>query len=143
MAFQIKRDNLFAVFLCFGMLMTIQSSETDMHRLKYVKNSLEDPFNDKTIDFHESFKGGLIVGYVFSLSCFVMLTCMFYSKCVQFNKRKNNHLNKAKELGKYICSIMSRKTRMATNQMHELLHPWLARKEIKEVLYSIKYIFFK
>lgn len=137
MAFQIRRDNLFAVFLCIGMLMTVQSSETDMYRLKYIKNSLEDPFNDKSIDFHESFKGGLIVGYVFSLSCSVMLTCMIYSKCVQFNKRKNNNLNKAKELGKYICSIMSTRTRMVTNQMHELLHPWLARKEIKEVLYSL------
>nr|WIL59866.1 nodulation protein [Melilotus officinalis] len=133
MAFQIKRDNLFQIFLFLGMLMTIQSSESDIYRLKSIKNSLEDPFNDNPNDFHQSFKGGLIVGYVFSLTCSVMLTCIFYSKCVQFKKKKNSRLNKAKELGKYICSITSRRTRMIGNQMHEFLHPWLAHKEIKEI----------
>lgn len=43
--------------------------------------------HNKPNHFLQSFKSGLIVGYVFSLTCSVMLTCIFYSKCVQFKKK--------------------------------------------------------
>ncbi|GAU29486.1 hypothetical protein TSUD_65220 [Trifolium subterraneum] len=88
--------------------------------------------SDKCSDFLHSFKSGLIVGYVFSLTCSVMLTFMFYSKCVQF-KKKNNYVNKAKELGKYVCSIVSRRTQVVVNQVHKYLQPRLEHKEIKEI----------
>jgi len=91
----------------------------------------------KPNDFLQSFKSGLIVGYVFSLTCYVMLTCMFYSKCVQLTKTENNHINKADEFGKCICSIVSRRTRVVANHVHEYLDPWLAHKESKEVLSSL------
>ena len=93
--------------------------------------------HNKPNHFLQSFKSGLIVGYVFSLTCSVMLTCIFYSKCVQSKKKeKNNHVNKANELGNYICSIVSRRTRVLVNQVHEYLHPRLVHKESKEVLSS-------
>ncbi|CAJ2678296.1 unnamed protein product [Trifolium pratense] len=92
---------------------------------------------DKQDDFHQSFKGGLIIGYVFSFIFSVMVTCMFYSKCAhwvhQLKKRKNIPLNKAKELGKYVCSIASRRTRMVVNQMHELLNSQMVHNERKEI----------
>lgn len=87
----------------------------------------------KPNDFLQSFKSGLIVGYVFSLTCYVMLTCMFYSKCVQLTKKENNHINKANEFGKCICSIVSRRSRVVANHVHEYLHPWLTHKESKEM----------
>jgi len=94
--------------------------------------------HDKHGDFHQSFKSGLIVGYVFSLISSVTLTCIFYSKCAhlvhQSKKKKNNHLNKAIELGKHIISITSRRTQMVADQMHQLLHSWIVHKETKEVL---------
>jgi excinuclease UvrABC nuclease subunit len=65
-----------------------------------------------------------------------MLTCMFYSKCVQFKKTKNNDVIKAHELGKYVCSIVNRRTHVVVNQVHEYLQPWLEHKESKEVLSS-------
>ncbi|CAJ2678288.1 unnamed protein product [Trifolium pratense] len=92
---------------------------------------------DKQDDFHQSFKGGLIIGYVFSFIFSVMITCMFYSKCAhwvhQLKKRKNIPLNKAKELGKYVCYITSRRTRTVVNQMHELLNSQIVHNERKEI----------
>jgi hypothetical protein len=101
---------------------------------------------DKQDDFHQSFKGGLIVGYVFSFIFSVMITCMFYSKCAhwvhQLKKRKNIPVNKAKELGKYICSITRRRTQTVVNHMHELLNSRTVHKERKEVLnLFINYLF--
>ncbi|GAU29490.1 hypothetical protein TSUD_65260 [Trifolium subterraneum] len=103
-------------------------------------NSLEDPFDDKPNDFHQSIKGGLIVGYVFSVSCSVMLTCIFnskYARWVQLKKKKktSNHLieGKAKKLGKYISFIISRRTQMVVNQMNELVNFRLIHKESKEI----------
>ncbi|XP_058730961.1 probably inactive leucine-rich repeat receptor-like protein kinase At5g48380 isoform X2 [Vicia villosa] len=90
---------------------------------------------DKHGDFYHSFKDGLIVGYV-SLFFFVMVTCMFYSKFAHWVhklKTKNNDLNKAIELGQYICSIISIRKQMVVNQIHELLYMWLAFKERKEI----------
>jgi hypothetical protein len=70
--------------------------------------------HNKLDDFHQSFKGGFIIGYVFSFIFSVMITSMFYSKCAhwvhQLKNRKSIIINKAKELGTYICSITSRRT---------------------------------
>lgn len=133
MAFQIKRDILFQAFLCslFSILMTSQGVVTDIFCLKSVKDSLEDPSN------FLSFKGGLIVGFAFSLTCSVMVACVSYysncAPCLQPRKKRNSHLRKAKELGKYICSTIRRRTRRVANQMYELLHMQLVEKESKEV----------
>ncbi|CAK8577892.1 unnamed protein product [Lathyrus sativus] len=92
---------------------------------------------DMQEDFHQSFKNGLIVGYVFSIISSVMITFMFYSKCARWmhhlKKRKNNYLNKAIEVGKYIYSIISMMKQMVVNQIHELLPMRLTCKENKEI----------
>ncbi|CAJ2678294.1 unnamed protein product [Trifolium pratense] len=100
------------------MLMTSQSSETDN-----IKNTLE----DKPNDFFQSFKVSLIVGYVFSLS----LYC--YAVHQSKKEKKNNHLNKAKELVRYICFITSRRKQMVVSQMHKLINFRQIRKERKEI----------
>ncbi|CAI8618035.1 unnamed protein product [Vicia faba] len=93
--------------------------------------------HDKHGDFHQSFKDGLIVGYVFSIIFSVMISCMFYSKCAhwlhQLKKKKNNHINKVVELGKYICSITNMRKQMVVNQIRELLQMRWAHKESKEI----------
>jgi hypothetical protein len=94
--------------------------------------------HNKLDDFHQSFKGGFIIGYVFSFIFSVMITSMFYSKCAhwvhQLKKRKSIIINKAKELGTYICSITSRRTQTVVNHMHELLNSQMVHNERKEVL---------
>ncbi|KAK2437113.1 putative inactive leucine-rich repeat receptor protein kinase [Trifolium repens] len=99
------------------MLMTSQSSVTDN-----IKNTLE----NKSNNFCQSFTVGFIVGYVFSLSlyCYVVH---------QSKKKKNNHLNKAKELVKYICFITRRRKQMVVSQMHKLINFRQIRKESKEI----------
>jgi len=66
MSFKIKKDILFQILLCLSMLMTSQSTETDIFCLKSIKNSLEDPnnyltsswnFNNKTEGFICRFNG--------------------------------------------------------------------------------------
>lgn len=65
MAFQIKKDILLQILLCLTMLMTSQSTETDIFCLKSIKNSLEDPngylqnwdFNNRTEGFICKFTG--------------------------------------------------------------------------------------
>ncbi|WJX64384.1 hypothetical protein P8452_49167 [Trifolium repens] len=47
-------------------------------------------------------------------------------------KQKTN-VFKAHELGKYVCSIVSRRTHVVVNQVHEYLQPWLEHKESKEI----------
>ncbi|WJX52373.1 hypothetical protein P8452_38491 [Trifolium repens] len=93
--------------------------------------------HDKLDDFHQSFKGGFIIGYVFSFIFSVMITSMFYSKCAhwvhQLKKRKSIIINKAKELGTYICSITSRRTQTVVNHMHELLNSQMVHNERKEI----------
>jgi hypothetical protein len=125
MAFQIKSDILLQFFLCLSMLMTSQSSVTDN-----IKNTLE----NKSNDFCQSFTVALIVGYVFSLSlyCYVVH---------QSEKKKNIHLNKAKELVKYICFITRRRKQMVVSQMHKLINFRQIRKESKEVLYYYFFLF--
>jgi hypothetical protein len=93
--------------------------------------------------FHQALKGGLIVGFASSLTCYIVVTYYIsYSNSVpheQLKKKKkknrNRHLNKVKELGKYISSITSRGTQSIANHMHELLHPQLVEKGSKEVLF--------
>jgi hypothetical protein len=126
MAFQIKSDILLQFFLCLSMLMTSQSSVTDN-----IKNTLE----NKSNNFCQSFTIRLIVGYVFSLS----LYC--YAVHQSKKKKKNNHLNKAKELVKYICFITRRRKQMVVSQMHKLINFRQIRKESKEVLYYYFFLF--
>ncbi|KAK2437111.1 putative inactive leucine-rich repeat receptor protein kinase [Trifolium repens] len=91
--------------------------------------------------FHQALKGGLIVGFASSLTCYIVVTYYIsYSNSVpheQLKKKKkknrNRHLNKVKELGKYISSITSRGTQSIANHMHELLHPQLVEKGSKEI----------
>ncbi|KAJ1380057.1 Protein kinase domain [Sesbania bispinosa] len=75
---------------------------------------------DRSNEFHQSFKTGLIVGYAFSVTSAIVVF-MSYSNSAPSKHRKNNHLNKAKQLGKYISSIKRRKTQSIANQMHGLL----------------------
>ncbi|CAJ2678299.1 unnamed protein product [Trifolium pratense] len=89
--------------------------------------------------FHQALKGGLIVGFALSLTCYIVVTYYIsYSSSVphvQLKKKKyrNSHLNKVKELGKYISSITSKGTQSIANHMHELLHPQLVEKGSKEI----------
>jgi hypothetical protein len=65
MALEIKRDIVFQIFLCVSMLMSSQSTDTDIFCLKSIKYSLENPnnylqnwnFNNKTEGFLCEFKG--------------------------------------------------------------------------------------
>ncbi|XP_061336438.1 probably inactive leucine-rich repeat receptor-like protein kinase At5g48380 isoform X2 [Gastrolobium bilobum] len=90
---------------------------------------------ENSTKFFESFKDGVVVGYVFSVTC-VIVVCISYSYCApcdQLKKKKKNHPNKAKELSKYICSITRRKIQRVANQMHELLPLQLVEKGSKEI----------
>ncbi|XP_050900033.1 probably inactive leucine-rich repeat receptor-like protein kinase At5g48380 isoform X2 [Lathyrus oleraceus] len=89
--------------------------------------------SDKHGYFHQSFKDGLIVGYVFALICFVIINCMFYFKYGHWVHLLKMKKNKTIELGKYICSIISMRKQMVVNQIHELLQMWWAHREIKEI----------
>ncbi|KAJ1380056.1 Protein kinase domain [Sesbania bispinosa] len=87
-------------------------------------------------EFHQSFKSGLIVGYVFSVTISVIVAFMsysYYAPCAQLKLDKNNYLNKIKELGKYICSITRMKTERLADQMHELVPLLQVEKGSKEI----------
>jgi len=91
--------------------------------------------------FHQALKGGLIVGFALSFTCYIVVTYYIsYSNGaphIQSKKKRNRNsrLNKAKEIGKYIYSITSKMTQRIANYMHELLDPRLVEKGSKEVIF--------
>lgn len=87
-------------------------------------------------DFPQSFKDGLVVGYAFSLTSSIFLYMFLCKPWHQSkHKRNNNHWNKVKEIGKYICSISGRKTPSEADPTHQFQALHLQDKAMKEVLF--------
>lgn len=87
-------------------------------------------------DFPQSFKDGLVVGYAFSLTSSIFLYMFLCKPWHQSkHKRNNNHWNKVKEIGKYICSISGRKTPSEADPTHQFQALQLQDKAMKEVLF--------
>ncbi|KAG4999443.1 hypothetical protein JHK87_020515 [Glycine soja] len=85
-------------------------------------------------DFPQSFKDGLVVGYAFSLTSSIFLYMFLCKPWHQSkHKRNNNHWNKVKEIGKYICSISGRKTPSEADPTHQFQALHLQDKAMKEI----------
>ena len=85
---------------------------------------------------HQSYKDGLIVGFAFSFTSAIVAYMSFSASRTKLNlkRTKNNRQNKTTHLDRYICSIMRRKTRIAANQIHELLPLQLQDRGSERVL---------
>ena len=93
--------------------------------------------------FLQSFKDGTLAGFAFSFTSVVVVVAYmsFYAPWTQLKRTKNNHRNRAAELGKYICSIIRRKTRIEASQIQELPPLQLQEKGSERVL-STNHFFF-
>ncbi|TKY59392.1 inactive leucine-rich repeat receptor protein kinase [Spatholobus suberectus] len=89
---------------------------------------------DRSNDFPQSFKEGLLVGYAFSVTSVIVIYMSYYAPWEQSNHKRNKHRNKAKEFGKYICSIArGKKTRAEAHPTPQLQPLQLQEKAIKEI----------